>query len=634
MCGITGIIHFDGQPADADQLRAMGAVMRHRGPDDEGIQLMGSVGFHHRRLSIIDLATGQQPMTSGPATIIYNGEVYNYVELRKELEGLGRRFATASDTEVILQSYLEWGPECVRRFNGMFAFLIHDRAQRRVVAARDHFGIKPLYLHRSPHTLLVASEIKALLQHPAVARGLDPEALRDYLTFQFVLGEQTLFTGIHKLAPAHYMVIQLDSGESTTVRYWEPSFEVDRGRTREGFADELRWLLEDSIRLQMRSDVPVGGYLSGGMDSSLVTVLASRIAPDGYRSYTGAFREGAEFDETRWAREVARVSGSELHEVYPTADEFMALIPRLIYYMDEPVAGPGLFPQYMVTARGAREVKVLLGGQGGDEVFGGYARYVVAYLEQALKGAIFENNEEGEHIVSLQSILPNLPYLQAYVPMMEQFWRQGLFAPMDQRYFRLIDRLGGAIGLFTGEFRDSFDQDGIFQRFQQVFNRPGTLSYYNRMTNFDLETSLPALLHVEDRVSMANSVESRVPLLDRRIVDLVASVPPGLKFQGGEMKYILKQSVRDLLPASVMERKDKMGFPVPLHLWARGPCRDFFRDHLLDRRARERGIFDPAEVEKLMTYERPFSRQLWGMLCLELWHREFLDSPQPPAIRH
>jgi asparagine synthase (glutamine-hydrolysing) len=625
MCGLAGIVNLNRQPADPELLREMASVIRHRGPDDEGMLLDGTVGFYHQRLSIIDLTSGHQPMTAGPASIAYNGEIYNYVELRKELEGLGRSFITTSDTEVILQSYLEWGPDCIRRFNGMFAFLLYDRADRVVLAARDHFGIKPLYFHRSEAGLVFGSEIKALLRHPDIDSVVDCEALYDYLAFQFVLGEQTMFRGISKLLPAHYMVIRLDSGEIRTVRYWEPSFVIDTARSEAAFAEELRFLLEDAIRIQMRSDVPVGAYLSGGMDSSLVTMLATRHAGGTFKSFTGFFREGPEFDESDYAREVARVCGSDLREIVPTAQEFIDLMPRLIYFMDEPVAGPGLFPQYMVTQRGAQEVKVLLGGQGGDEVFGGYARYVVAYLEQALKGAIFETNEEGEHIVSLHSILPNLPYLRSYIPMLQQFWRQGLFAPMDERYFRLLDRLGGAVGLFTPDFRRSYNHEETFHRFQKVFNRPGTLSYYNRMTNFDLETNLPALLHVEDRVSMANSVESRVPLLDRRIVDLIASAPPALKFQGGEMKYILKRAVGDLVPQRVMERKDKMGFPVPLHLWARGPCRGFFCDVLLSDQARERGIFEPAEVEKLMNYERPFSRRLWGMLCLELWYREFID---------
>jgi asparagine synthase (glutamine-hydrolysing) len=625
MCGITGIVNLSGRPADARILEEMSAVIRHRGPDDEGILLEGPVGLHHRRLSIIDLTTGHQPMTSGPVSIVYNGEIYNYLELRQQLEGMGRVFVTRSDTEVILQSYLQWGPDCVRRFNGMFAFLLFDRANRQIMAARDHFGIKPLYVHQGPDGLVFGSEIKALLRHPDIRASVDCEALKDYITFQFVLGDQTLFQGIRKIPPAHYILIDLDTGSQRPVRYWEPAYQVDVSHTERWFIEQLRGLLEDSIRLQMRSDVPVGSYLSGGMDSSLITMLAARHATAGFKSFTGFFREGSEYDETVFAHEVAAACGADLHEIAPTAQEFMEFLPRLVYHMDEPVAGPGLFPQYMVTRRGAREVKVLLGGQGGDEVFGGYARYVVAYLEQVLKGAIFETNEEGEHIVSLKSILPNLPYLQAYVPMLSQFWRQGLFGPMDRRYFQLVDRLEGGLSLFTQEFRSSYDQEPVFHRFQSVFNRPNTPSYYNRMTSFDLETSLPALLHVEDRVSMACSVESRVPLLDYRIVDLLASAPAGLKFRGGEMKYIMKEAVKDIVPPNILQRKDKMGFPVPLHLWAAGPCRDFFRDTLLSSRAAQRGIFEPAEVEKLMDYQRPFSRRLWGMLCLELWHREFID---------
>jgi asparagine synthase (glutamine-hydrolysing) len=297
----------------------------------------------------------------------------------------------------------------------------------------------------------------------------------------------------------------------------------------------------------------------------------------------------------------------------------------MIWHMDEPVAGPGLFPQFMVSRLARRHVKVALGGQGGDEVFGGYARYLVAYLEQALKGAIFETNEEAEHIVSLQSILPNLPSLRAYGPMIQQFWRADVFEPMDRRYFRLVDRSGGALSLLNPDFRESYDREAIFRDFQDVFNHPDTRSYYNKMTHFDMVTGLPALLQVEDRVSMAASFESRVPLLDHRIADLVCRMPPRMKFKGGELKYLLKRAARHLLPPRILARKDKMGFPVPLHLWARGRSRDFFGDILLSQRCRERGLFNGNEVERLMDYELAFGRRLWGLLNLELWFREFID---------
>jgi asparagine synthase (glutamine-hydrolysing) len=626
MCGLAGIIRFDGQPVQAEPLLRMAATLRHRGPDGAGHLVQGTVGLAHQRLSIIDLTTGQQPMASGHSVIVFNGEIYNYVELRAELIGRGRTFRTTSDTEVLLQMYEEYGPEFVRRLNGMFAFLLWDRARNQLMAARDHFGIKPLYVHATPDRLLFASEIKALLTHPEVRAAADMEAVQEYLTFQYVLGERTMFAGIHKVLPGEYHLADLATGAHRAIRYWEPRFGVDHRFTERHWLEQVQWLLADAVRLQMRSDVPVGAYLSGGLDSSLVTALAARTSPGQLHTFTGRFAEGPEFDESGWARMVSERYGTTMHVVTPTEHEFVDTLPRLIYHMDEPVAGPGLFPQYMVSRYAARHVKVVLGGQGGDEIFGGYARYLVAYFEQAIKGAIYESNEEGEHIVSLQSILPNLPSLQQYAPMMQQFWRAGLFEEMDRRYFRLIDRSGGALSLLSPAFRAGFEGDAIFGRFRAVFNHPDTQSYYNRMTHYDMVTNLPALLQVEDRVTMASSLESRVPLLDHRLADLMGSLPPVMKFKGGELKYLLKKAIGDLLPAPVLHRKDKMGFPVPLHLWARGSAHDFFADTLLSRRCRERGLLDVGEVEKQMAHEGAYSRKLWGMLNLELWFRAFIDG--------
>jgi asparagine synthase (glutamine-hydrolysing) len=633
MCGIAGILNFGGATVPGPVLAEMADTLRHRGPDGEGQLIEGPIGLAHKRLAIIDLTTGQQPMTSkcGSHTIVYNGEIFNYIELREELVRRGRSFRTTSDTEVILEMYAEYGPACVGMLNGQFAFLLYDRRRKIVLAARDHFGIKPLYYTTVGSNMMFASEIKALLRHPDVRAEVDPASVREYVTFQLVTGERTLFQGIRKVLPGHYHVIDLASGKMQTTHYWEPRFVIDRSLTMERGVEQLRHLLDDAVRIQLRSDVPVGAYLSGGMDSSIVTTLAAlHLRASGYNrafhTFTGAFREGPEFDETKFAREVAEANQAVMHEVVATEDQFVDLMPKLVYQMDEPVAGPGLFPQYVVSRCAARHVKVVLGGQGGDEVFGGYARYLVAYLEQALKGAIFETNEEAEHIVSLNSIVPNLPALRAYAPMLRQFWRQGVFDPMDRRYFRLIDRSGGALSLFSADFRASYEAEELFARFQTVFNHPDTMSYYNKMTHFDLVTGLPALLHVEDRVSMAASLESRVPFLDYRIVNLIGSMPPGMKFSGGELKYVLKRSVDGLLPPSVAHRKDKMGFPVPLHLWAKGRSRDFFADILLSPRVQERGIFDTAEVEKLMSYEAAFGRRLWGLLNLELWFREFIDA--------
>jgi asparagine synthase (glutamine-hydrolysing) len=626
MCGLVGILQKRGKEVDRRILANMLSTLQHRGPDDEGVLFEDSVGFGHKRLSIIDTQGGHQPMHAEHASIVFNGEIYNYLELRAELVQLGHSFLTNSDTEVILRMYLQYGEKCVARLNGMFAFLILDRHQRRVLAARDHLGVKPLYFHVSPEAILFASEIKALLQFPGLQIEPDESALRDYLVFQFVLGERTLFKDIYKVLPGQFQVINLEDLSVRTNCYWEPHFRVDLEHSEKYFVEQLRHLIEDAARIQMRSDVPLGTYLSGGLDSSIVTTLASRHSPQQIKTFTGAFAEGPEFDESGFAREVAEACKAQTFLVVPGQIEFVEVLPRLIWHMDEPAGGPGLFPQYILAGAARKEVKVVLGGQGGDEIFGGYARYVVAYLEQALKGAIFETNEEQEHIVSLQSILPNLPALKQYTPMLQSFWKDGAFEPMDLRYFQLIDRSAGSLELYSAEFRATFDREGAFERFQKVFNHPDTKSYFNKMTHFDMVSSLPALLHVEDRVSMAASLESRVPLLDHRVVDLVTSMPAPLKFKGAEMKYALKNAIGDILPERILRRKDKMGFPVPLHLWARGRAKEFMKDTLLSSHCRDRGIFDLAAVEKLLDGELPFGRKIWGLLNLELWYRQFIDS--------
>lgn len=626
MCGLVAIIGRPGRPVERPVLERMSEVLRHRGPDGDGLVVNGSVGLAHRRLAILDPAAGAQPMTVGGVTLAHNGEVYNFVELRRELQALGRTFTTGTDTEVILQAYLAWGPPFVERLNGMFAFVLHDPRQGLVLVARDRFGVKPLYLHRTAERWLFASEIKALLQHPEVPAHPDPDSLHDYVTFQYVQGDATLFAGIRKVQPGHVLVFDLASFSMNERAYWQPSFEVDSYHTEAYFVDRLRDLLIDTVGLQMRADVPVGAYLSGGLDSSLVTTLAARFVSGPIETFTGAFSEGPEFDESRYAKIVADAVGAHSCVVRPTEADLIDTLPRLVWHMDEPAAGPGLFPQYMVSRAAATRVKVCLGGQGGDEIFGGYARYVVAYLEQALKGAIFASNEEGEHIVSLSSILPNLPFLRAYVPMLTSFWARGTFADMDRRYFALIDRSEGQLDGFSGDFRRAHDPEATFGRFQQVFQNPQTSSYYNKMVQYDLAAGMPALLQVEDRVSMACSLESRVPLLDHRMVDLVTRMPPAMKFRGAEMKYILKRAIADLLPTAIVDRKDKMGFPVPLHLWAKNRAGDFFRDVLLSPRCRQRGLFAPAEIASLLTNERAFGRRLWGLLNLELWCQTFLDG--------
>jgi asparagine synthase (glutamine-hydrolysing) len=631
MCGICGI--FSGHAlSEAQQavVKQMTDALAHRGPDGEGVFSAPGVIFGHRRLSIIDLELGGQPMHSpdGRYSLIFNGEIYNYIELRQKLTKHGVQFRTFSDSEVLLQMLIHEGTKAtMTQVNGMFAFAMIDHQTGEWLLARDPFGIKPLYYTLVNGEVVFASEIKALLLYPGVRAEVNWAAMQQYLTFQFCLGDHTLFQGIRKIEPGCF--VQGRGGNMTeTVRYWDTTYTIDEYHTEEYFTDKLRSLLEDAVRLQVRSDVPVGAYLSGGLDSSIVTTLTNESVINGrLKAFHGLFAEGPQYDESSCARLVAEASDCDLLTVTPSAAQFVDDLPGLIYAMDEPVAGPGLFPQYRVSKLAAQHVKVILGGQGGDEIFGGYARYLVGYLEQALKGAIFETQEEGKHIVTLESIIPNLPLLQQYRPLMQNFWKDGLFEEMDARYFRMVDRSPDVESLLSADARARFDRRVVFAEFQAVFNNPDTKSYINKMTNFDLKTLLPALLQVEDRVSMAVSLESRVPLLDTRIVDLVTTMPPPMKFQGGRTKHMLKKAVRNMLPPPILNRKDKMGFPVPLKEWmAEGPVREFVCDTLFCQASRQRGLFDSESISRLINQEAAFGRQLWGVLCLELWHQRFVDG--------
>jgi asparagine synthase (glutamine-hydrolysing) len=629
MCGICGILNAaDHQESRLPVVRAMMDRLEHRGPDDQGTHAGKGVVFGFRRLSIIDLAHGKQPMHSadGRYTLVFNGEIYNYIELRESLVRGGARFRTESDTEVLLQLLIRDGEKALSHLNGMFAFAFIDNQSGQWILARDALGIKPLYYVTVGDELVFASEIKALLVHPQVKAAADWTGVQQYLTLQFCLDEQTLFRGIRKIEPGCFLQGRAAQIERK-VRYWDADFRIDDHHTEAYFVDRLRELLADSARIQIRSDVPVGAHLSGGLDSSVVSLLASRQRGGATKAFHGTFSEGAAYDESGYARAAAESSATELHITVATAQQFVDDLPRLIYAMDEPLAGPGLFPQYRVSKLAAEHVKVVLGGQGGDEIFGGYARYLVGYLEQALKGGIFETQEEGRHLVTLASIIPNLPLLQQYQPLLQHFWRDGLFEDMDARYFRLIDRSPDIQHVLSADAHAQFRRDEVYAAYQATFNHPDTKSYINKMTHFDMKTLLPALLHVEDRVSMAVSIESRVPLLDTRIVDLVASMPPQLKFQGGKSKHVLRDAVQGLIPDQVLNRKDKMGFPVPLKEWMhKGPVREFVCDVLLGQKSRQRGLFLPDAIDRLINSEAAFGRQLWGVLCLELWHQQFIDG--------
>jgi asparagine synthase (glutamine-hydrolysing) len=602
----------------------MNGLIAHRGPDGSGswIHLDEHVGFAHRRLSIIDLDTGDQPMTDGSGNwITYNGEVYNYLELRRELGG---DFRTSSDTEVVLRAYGRWGPACLDRFKGMFAFALWDEREQTLFCARDRFGIKPLYYAVVEGVLYFASEIKALVPFlPSIETDID--ALKDYLSFQFCLGGKTLFKGVSELPPGHFLRVR--NGVVEVRRYWEVFYEPDFSLSTNDFRERTRELVEASVSLHLRADVPVGAYVSGGFDSSVIASLASHSGGSDFLGFTGKFDAGEAYDESRYARDLAAERGFTLHEVLIGEQDFLDSIERVVYHLDQPVAGPGSFPQFVVSRHAARHRKVLLGGQGGDEIFGGYARYLIAYFEQCIKGAIDGTMRSGNFVVTYESIIPNLTALQGYKPLLQEFWQEGLFDDLDRRYFRLVNRANHLGDEMRWELLGDYSP---FDSFRDVFHgaNVGKESYFDSMTHFDFKTLLPALLQVEDRVSMAHGLESRVPLLDHEIVELAATIPADIKFEGGHMKHVLKQALGDVLPASIRDRDDKMGFPVPFQDWISRPgdVRDFVNDMLASDAANGRALIDNRKVLAGLSDEPRYGRKIWGLLCLELWQRSFHDK--------
>ncbi|HHY71900.1 MAG TPA: asparagine synthase (glutamine-hydrolyzing) [Bacillus bacterium] len=625
MCGIAGYISNNRNISYENMMRAIS----HRGPDGEGKWFSddNSVFLGHRRLAIIDPEGGQQPISNedGSIWVVFNGCIYNYLELSQNLRSRGHRFKTYTDTEVIIHAYEEFGEECLKYFIGMFSFALWDERKQRLFCARDRMGVKPFYYSNINDSFIFSSEIKSIIASGICNKKQDNFAIQQYLVFQTVLGEKTLFDGVKKILPGHYMIVDKNGKIEQIKKYWDLDFTIDYEHAEEYFIDKLKVLLEDAVKIRLRSDVPLGAHLSGGLDSSTIASLAAMLNTSGsnFKTFTGAFNEGDNYDETKYAKLVSRNIGSEYLEVYPTEGDFLEQIQNIIYFMDEPAGGPGVFPQYIVSKLASQNVKVVLGGQGGDEIFGGYTRYLIGYLEECLKGAIYETNKSNQYAATLASIIPNLPILKQYVPMLKYFWADGLFNSQEHRYFRLMDRSGDLKEIFSPQL---FDNDNVFYEFNKVFSGSNAESFLNKMLYFDLKVHLPSLLQVEDRTSMAHGLESRVPLLDHRIVELFATIPPSIKFKNGEPKYLFKQVIKNIIPDEVLNRKDKMGFPVPLQKWYKNKVGEYVKEILLDKRAQERGIFNMKELEAKINNENDFGRAIWGALSLELWFKTHIDQ--------
>ncbi len=622
MCGIAGILRMDGGAVGEQPLEAMTTILAHRGPDGDGFFRRGPVGLGHRRLAIIDLVTGDQPMFNDDRSIclVFNGEIYNFRELRRELEGRGWAFRTTSDTEVILRAYEEFGTGCLERLRGMFAFALWDERGKRLLLARDRVGIKPLVYSWDGRRLLFASEPKAILEDPSVSREVDWEALRDYLTLHYIPSPKTIFRDIRKLPPASYLTIDLGGGEPRVERYWDLKFAPETGRSDAEWLEGLRWHLQDSVSRHLISDVPIGAFLSGGMDSSTVVALMAQATSGQIRTFSIGFDE-ADFDELAHARQVAQRYGTQHFEFIVKPDALEAL-PRLVSQFDEPFADASALPTYYVSKITREHVTVALSGDGGDENFVGYLRYARALALHERLDRFPGTLARGLFRLARRLVPANVRG-HGYLEM--------LGADPVERYFRMtaFQRSQGLRRLLSREAQTHVAPEADPASLRALAQTGATGDYASTLQYLDVQRYLPDdILTKVDRTSMLVSLETRVPLLDHVLMEFVATMPTGLKFQNGAGKVILKRAMSPDLPADTVTRR-KMGFGVPLAAWLRKELGDYARDVLEGRRSRERGFVDPravsAALEEHRSGVRDRSGHIWALLCLEEWARRWLD---------
>jgi len=631
MCGITGRFNFNAsQPVDRARLRAMTTALAHRGPDADGYYVAEGIGLGHRRLSIIDLATGDQPVANEDGTVwtVFNGEIYNFADVRAELEAHGHVFRTSSDTEVIVHGYEQWGADAVTHFRGMFAFAVWDAPRRRVLLCRDRLGIKPLYYSLLASGMVFGSEIKALLEDPDVPRDWSAESLDAYLALQYVPCPQTIYEAVFKLPPAHYLIAE--PGRVSIKRYWDLQFtgDGDVGREEE-YLERLEQLLLESVRLRMISDVPLGAFLSGGIDSSLVVSAMAKLSR-GSRSrvvtMSVGFAEQA-FNELAYARTVASHLGTEAHEkvVEPSIGD---LLPKLAWHLDEPFADSSAVPTYYVSKAAREHVTVALSGDGGDELWAGYARHRVEHSELLARRWL---GRSGGRLAA---------WLGTRLPLTMKGTRslRHLALPPADAYARKH-----AYGLFDDDVRPSLyardfaltvrDADP-YLGFRRAHDECTSADPLDRALYVDVNTYLvDDILTKVDKMSMAVSLEARDPLLDHKLLEFSATIPSSLKLRKGRSKHLLRKLLERYVPATIVNRP-KQGFAAPVGDWLRGPLSSMVNDLLQDGRMRDRGIFDPAAVRTLWvehrTKQRDHTHRLWSLVMLELWFRNYVDGALRP----
>jgi asparagine synthase (glutamine-hydrolysing) len=631
MCGIAGIFEYQEiRTVDAGTLRRMTDAVRHRGPDDLGEFIDDGLALGMRRLSIIDLEGGKQPIAneSGEIVLVFNGEIYNYRELREQLLSSGHVLKTMSDTEVIVHLYEEKGEDCVLALRGMFGFALWDAAERKLVLARDRLGIKPLYYADVNGTLVFGSEIKSILQHPGVAAQLNYQALSDFLSLKYVPAPETLFGNIHAVPPG-FMLICTARGVCLR-RYWDLRFSEDAGQDEADCAERLEALLRESVLLHLRSDVPFGAFLSGGLDSSTIVALMAGYLDQPVETFSVGFSgEGSALSETRYARQVAEYYGTHHHEVIIEARDFVESAERVLWHLDQPVADLACFANMMLAEAASRHVKMVLTGEGGDELFAGYARYSGERLSPAFKllpGAAKRALIHGAECIPGQ--------------------RRAKLALNALAESNEASRLLGWFPLFNEKEKARLLADDVWMYtacaptervIAAQLGNAGSAVPLSRMLYVDTKLWLPDdLLARGDKMSMAASIEARVPLLDHKVLEFAASLPSQFKVHNLTRKYLLKKVAEKLLPREIVHRK-KQGFPIPISLWFRSEARAFVSDLLAPDTIRRRGLFDVSYVQSLvqdhMSGSADRGAQLWALMLVELWHARFIDASSSEAPR-
>jgi len=643
MCGIAGFVSCAQLGPDArERVVSMRDVIAHRGPDEAGLHLDSRAALGHRRLSIVDLKTGQQPLSNEDGTIrvIFNGEIYNHADIRPELEARGHRYRTHSDTETIVHAYEEWGDDCVHRFRGMFAFAIWDSTRARLLLVRDRLGVKPLYWTRQRDLLLFGSEIKAILASGYVQPEARLGALPEYLATRSTSGDETLFNGIHRLPPGHRLVFE--HGEVTITEYWDvPAGRTQKLRDGRDVVDQFQDLFTESVKLRLMSDVPLGVFLSGGLDSSAIAATMAGLVDQPIETFSVAFKQRA-FSELTYAREVSTAIGANSHEVVIDDADYFGALPKLVWHEDEPIAHPSSVPLYFVSEMAKKFVTVVLTGEGSDELLAGYGRYP-RILWNWRAGRLYDTAVPG-HLRSAiaEKVVPMLP------PKLARFAGRSFLGIDRSPESMVFDsfasvRLCEQRALLSGDFRNAVTASRAYGPSLAYFRTPPEgATLLDRILYADMKTYLVELLMKQDQMSMAASIESRVPFLDHKLVEFAASLPDSWKLKGLTTKRVLREAMKNVLPASILNRP-KMGFPVPLGAWLRGGWNSVAADVLLDRQARERGITDPAAVEQLLR-DHAAGRvngtdRLWSLLNLELWFRTFIDKQgvqtlAPPQAVH